>query len=615
MTSQDRVPMDDLLPFYERELASLRHSMKEFAARHPGAATRLAITGEHSDDPHVERMLQSFALLAARIEAKIEDDYPEFTEGMLEVVFPQYLRPFPSCSIAQFDVGNLFETLTEPKVVPRATTFLAKSGGYQFRSAYEVTLAPLSIEAAGYLRTAAAPSGVSLPQDTSGLLSITLRSLPGNERSAFAADKLRLYVSGAREAVAATLDGLLLHAASAFVEADRSGRWKPLARGPISPVGFEDTEALLDTAISVTSAFRLLMEYSAFPEKFDFVDIDLKALKQAAGSCERLTLHLAIANVHADSWPAIQMARLTAESLKLFCTPVVNLFCCQAQSIETRAGVDVYSIVPDGKSGATVADTEIYSIDRVRRIEPARETTIQPFWSLMHGSSARLTGPYWVARRNGQVALKTPGLETEFALVDLDGMPAATEMDALALDLTCTNRNLPAVMRIEAPEGDLEIQGVELKCPITLLCAPTESIRPPCTDDALWRIVGHLSTHPIQLSQGGLEDLKRLFGQFAALSATPARHLEGLTNLSCRSSMEWIVMAPCPAFVRGLGITLTLDEQAFAGQSVSTFIDLMDRFFAPYAPTNSFIKLTVVSRRTGADIRRCEPRQGQVPLL
>ncbi|WP_183085248.1 type VI secretion system baseplate subunit TssF [Trinickia fusca] len=607
--------MDDLLPFYERELASLRHSMKEFAARHPGAATRLAITGEHSDDPHVERMLQSFALLAARIEAKIEDDYPEFTEGMLEVVFPQYLRPFPSCSIAQFDVGNLFETLTEPKVVPRATTFLAKSGGYQFRSAYEVTLAPLSIEAAGYLRTAAAPSGVSLPQDTSGLLSITLRSLPGNERSAFAADKLRLYVSGAREAVAATLDGLLLHAASAFVEADRSGRWKPLARGPISPVGFEDTEALLDTAISVTSAFRLLMEYSAFPEKFDFVDIDLKALKQAAGSCERLTLHLAIANVHADSWPAIQMARLTAESLKLFCTPVVNLFCCQAQSIETRAGVDVYSIVPDGKSGATVADTEIYSIDRVRRIEPARETTIQPFWSLMHGSSARLTGPYWVARRNGQVALKTPGLETEFALVDLDGMPAATEMDALALDLTCTNRNLPAVMRIEAPEGDLEIQGVELKCPITLLCAPTESIRPPCTDDALWRIVGHLSTHPIQLSQGGLEDLKRLFGQFAALSATPARHLEGLTNLSCRSSMEWIVMAPCPAFVRGLGITLTLDEQAFAGQSVSTFIDLMDRFFAPYAPTNSFIKLTVVSRRTGADIRRCEPRQGQVPLL
>lgn len=615
MTSQDMVPMDDLLPFYERELASLRHSLKEFAARHPGAATRLAIVGEHSDDPHVERMLQSFALLAARIDAKIEDDYPEFTEGMLEVVFPHYLRPFPSCSIAQFDVGNLFETLAEPKVVESGTKLLAKSGGYQFRSAYEVALAPLCIEAAGYMRTAVAPVGVSLPQDTSGLLSITLRSAPGKEHAAFAADKLRLYVGGSREVVASIIDGLLLHAAGAFVEADWRGHWKPLARVPISPVGFEETDALLDSGSGVTSAFRLLMEYSAFPEKFDFVDIDLAAVKQAAGSCERLTLHLAIANVHADSGPAIQMARLTAENLKLFCTPVVNLFRCEAKSIETKAGVDVYSVVPDGKSGATVADSEIYSIDSVRMMTPARETAIQPFWSLMHGSSARLAGPYWVARRNGQVALKTPGFETEFALVDLDGMPAATEMEAIALDLTCTNRNLPAVMRIEAPEGDLEIQGMELKCPITLLRAPTGSTRPPCTDDALWRIVGHLSAHPIQLGQEGLEDLKRLFGQFAAVSAAPARHLEGLTNLSCRSCMEWIVMEPCPAFVRGLGVTLTLDEQAFGGQSLSTFIDVMDRFFAPYAPANSFVKLTVISRRSGVDIRQCEPRQGQVSLL
>jgi hypothetical protein len=75
--------MEELLPHYERELALLRQSLQQFAARYPKIAARLAIAGEHSEDPHVERMLQSFALLAARIDVKLEDDYPDFTEALI----------------------------------------------------------------------------------------------------------------------------------------------------------------------------------------------------------------------------------------------------------------------------------------------------------------------------------------------------------------------------------------------------------------------------------------------------------------------------------------------------------------------------------------------------
>nr|WP_244099928.1 type VI secretion system baseplate subunit TssF [Burkholderia anthina] len=108
---------EDLLPHFEREMALMRRSMRAFAERYPKIAARLAITGEHSEDPHVERLLQSFALLAAYHDIRLEDDVPAFTRSLLETAHGALLRPFPSCAIAQFDPPNA--ELTEPRSIPR----------------------------------------------------------------------------------------------------------------------------------------------------------------------------------------------------------------------------------------------------------------------------------------------------------------------------------------------------------------------------------------------------------------------------------------------------------------------------------------------------------------
>ena len=93
--------MDDLVRYYERELALLRERAREFAERYPKIATRLALRGDSgSEDPHAERLFETFALLAARAAKNIEDDYPEFTKALIGTLYPHYLRPFPSCSIA-----------------------------------------------------------------------------------------------------------------------------------------------------------------------------------------------------------------------------------------------------------------------------------------------------------------------------------------------------------------------------------------------------------------------------------------------------------------------------------------------------------------------------------
>src|SRR5690606_25628554 len=142
---------------------------RDFAGRYPKIASRLLLSADGSQDPHVERLVESFALLSARISKKSEDDYPEFTEALLGVLYPHYLRPFPSCSIASFDMGPALSKLAAPVRVPRHTLLHSRpvrGVPCRFRTAYEVTLAPVRVAAARFLAVAEAPLATSLPQNS-----------------------------------------------------------------------------------------------------------------------------------------------------------------------------------------------------------------------------------------------------------------------------------------------------------------------------------------------------------------------------------------------------------------------------------------------------------------
>ena len=96
---------DDLLLYYERELTFLRQMGAEFAAKYPKIASRLVLEPDKCEDPHVERMLEAFAFLAARVHLKIDDEFPEITEALLDILYPHYLRPIPSMSVARVSRG------------------------------------------------------------------------------------------------------------------------------------------------------------------------------------------------------------------------------------------------------------------------------------------------------------------------------------------------------------------------------------------------------------------------------------------------------------------------------------------------------------------------------
>src|SRR5580692_5808559 len=93
---------DDLLPYYERELDAIKRLAAEFADTHPKIAARLRLSADAVDDPHVARLLEGTAFLAARVHHRLDDEFPELTDALLGVLYPHYLAPVPSAAILQF---------------------------------------------------------------------------------------------------------------------------------------------------------------------------------------------------------------------------------------------------------------------------------------------------------------------------------------------------------------------------------------------------------------------------------------------------------------------------------------------------------------------------------
>lgn len=625
--------MDHLLSHYEREVGLLARSLADFARRFPKIAARLGMTGGHVEDLHVDRMVQTFALLAARVDAKLDDDYPQFTEAILEIAYPQYLRPVPSCAVASFNPSVLFGQLTEPLTIARGTMLDANAAPCRFRTVYDVTLSPLRIHSARYSPATLAPAAARIPADVTGIISITFASESASQAfdDTIPSAPVRVHLTGERPLVAALFDTLLLRASSGYVEVDESGRWISLSKVPIEPAGFADDERLLPSPDDTSArSFRDLVEYFAFPEKFDFVDIDLDRIHRTARSAaaRRLTLHIAVRGTAADSATAQILATLNTSTFRLFCTPIVNLFERAATPIQLTSSNDAYPITPIPL--ATGVPLSFYSVEAVYLGERTKSeegkapvashapprTQVRPYRAFSHARPTDSSAVYWLACEDQEAtrdsALTTPLL----ALVDLKGQTAYPRYPQVDIDVLATNGEMPSRLPIGAPDSDLLYEGSALACPIALLSRPTLPAALP-RGGALWRILSALTPHPLDLTQTGLPALKALLRFHAPRSSVVAqRCIDAIVSLDYKPTIKWMSLDnPFPSFVRGVEILLSFSEAATRDVSLYRFSAVMDRFFGPYAQSNSYVQLVVLSAENGNELLRCAPRPGTQPLI
>ncbi|MGZ8293768.1 MAG: type VI secretion system baseplate subunit TssF [Telluria sp.] len=614
--------MEELLPYYERELGFLRRYSREFSERYPKIAGRLLIGGEVCEDPHIERMIESFALLNSRIAKRLDDDYPEFTEALFEVLYPHYLRPFPSCSIAHFDFSGAAAQLTTASEIARGTqldTRPVRGAACTFRTAYPVTVAPLALTDAFFAAIIDTPAAIRPPVGATSSVSLTISSTA--EQGAvgqLALSKLRVFIDGEPSFCAALRDALFMRSVAAYAEAGDSGRWVQLAAIPVSAAGFDEDEALIDFPARSHSAYRLLTEYFCFPEKFNFFDIDLAALCAVLPAGARsVTLHLALSGMRTDSNSARMLGTLSTNNVLLGCTPVVNLFRQRGEPIRLTHASATYPVLADARRAYAF---EVHAIDSVKLVRqtPQGESVVQfrPFYSLKHGQTPEKSGHYWVMRRDDTLSEQSPGFETRISIVDIDFDPAAVETDTLSVELTCTNRDLPASLAYGQRGGDLFLEGGSSVRAISFLRKPTPSNRFERGRGAHWRLMSHLSLNHLSLADGGLDAFREMLALYdLPRSPSSQRQIGGIAAIAHKAANAWLPGNPFACLVRGVEVRLTIDEEAFVGSGIHAFAHIIERFLGLYVHANSFTQLVIVSNKTGEELLKSTPRSGDLSLL
>lgn len=614
--------LKELLPYYERELGYLRNLSGEFAQRYPKIARRLLLEGDQCEDPHVERIIEGFAFLAARIHRKLDDEFPEITEAFLQVLYPHYTRPFPSCTILQFETNPDAPEITGKMVVPRHHPAISPAVGgvhCQFRTSYEVAMWPLSLksvrlqmtQSSDYLRRIApnAAAAVTLEFETQGGLPVGRIGL----------DSLRFFLDGEPGLMSLLYELLLMDTLQVTISdaADNPGRSINLPPNCLSSVGFDPADGLLDYDDRSFIGYRLLSEYFAFPEKFLF--IDLGGLAQATAGFEGTRLCVRIFLRHfADGERENRLAQtLSAANFKLGCTPAVNLFRQAAEPIRITHQKTTYPVCAQG---LRTRASEVIAIESVCHVEAGAGDSgarkVPAFYSIQHHAREADQRFYWYATREAAVHDDDRGTDVEIAFVDSDFTPHRPELEVLSLQLLCSNRDLPEHLPFGGSGGgshaDFTLPRVAVVKRIRPLRKPTASQRPPAKPGLQWRLISHLALNHLSIVDGGKDALQEMLTLYNhTQSQMASRQIQGIVSIDSRPGTTRVASRAFSGFVRGTEITLTLDENAFVGSGMVIFGAVLERFFALYCGPNSFSRLTLRSKQQEKDVAQWPARAGE----
>jgi type VI secretion system protein ImpG len=581
---------ENLLEFYSRELTYLRKAGGEFAKRYPKIAQRLEVTGHGSSDPHVERLLESFAFLTARIQRDIESEFPEVTSALLGVLYPQFLNPIPSLATAQFIVDPTQGKITSGYEIARHTSLFAETLQAlpcRFRTCYSVVLWPVMVSYAGFESTdqfnfldqmprvaTVLRLRIQMQQDAGSLKELTLK-------------QLRFHLSGDLNVAFRLYELLFGNTFKVAILPEGSKVPVFLPNDSIKPVGFGTNEDVLPYPAHAHTAYGLLQEYFTFPEKFLFFDLDNLDRHGSDQAFDVLFMF--------DSIPRQRLA-VDQETFRLGCTPIINLFRKTTEPIRLDQRQIDYPLVPDFRRERT---TEIHSIQTVSLSSNPEEQTrqVQPFFSFTHQAEMEPQTAFWFTTREPAVRKDMSGTEMSMRLVDLDFKPAAPPAQTLFAHTLCTNRRLAE----QVPMGALlQIEEAAPASQIVCLTKPTPQLDPPLAGATLWRLISHLSVNFLSLSNDaeGLKALREILALYSYLNdAAVTQQVSGIRALTSKRVVRRIGTDAWRGFSRGVEVELFFDEELYVGNSAFLFGAVLNRFFALYASVNSFTQLVIRSKQ------------------
>ncbi len=619
---------DELLPYYNRELSFIRRESEGFAEAHPKIASRLRLTPEGTEDPHVSRLIEAFAYLNARIRHKLDDDFPEITDAILGVLYPHYQAPIPSAAIVQMQLDRSEGELTTGYNIDKGSmveTAPIEGEPCRFQTCYPLTLWPIEVASAELIGRPFTAPATRLSSQAEAVIRIQLRCISkGVTFGQLALNSLRFFLAGQDQHVYPLYELIFNNATHiALAGSDKDENPVVLESDCIQNVGFHRDEGLMPYPSRSFLGYRLLTEYFTFPEKYLFFDlsgIDPARLESVGGNLEIY--------IYLDRTSGDLEQNVTGDNFRLGCTPIVNLFKKRAEPIRLTETQWEYHVIPDARRKLA---TEIFSIDRVSATSPEDEVIeFVPFYSFRHGTDLRDQQTFWYATRKpagryrGQV---DHGTEMYLSMVDLQLDPSAPAHWVLDVETTCLSRDLPS--KLHRPRLHLAEGGPVSS--IDALAGPTPTRRPPRKRGAMWRLISHLSLNHLSISDvtaaTGDEDqgdgpseaahaLREILKLYDFTDSSGRRtEIDSIISVHSRRAVGRTGGDISGGFCKGIEVTIQFDEERIANQGVFLLASVLERFLGLYSSINSFSKLIATTKQRDGELRRWPPRCGERTLL
>lgn len=603
-----------LLDYYNRELVFMREKAAAFAEQHPKVAKRLGMQGMDVADPYVERLIEAFCFMSARTQIKLDAEFPQFTQRLLEVIAPNYLSPIPSISVAQFhpahQQGDLSHGITLPKHTKlRSKVPYGEQVACEFSTGQETTLWPVVIQDINLIDTTAIQPFIHTDRPLKQAIRIRLRTLNNYQFSDIKGlDTLPIYLCG-EENMASQLLAYIHTATVATMVMDPASDnaiKSTITHQAVMHDGIHPDQSVLPNTWQSTHGNQLLQEYFACPSRFLFF-----TLTQLSHGLSQINGQEADIILLCDKDMGMLAQHIDKNQFALYCSPVVNLFSSKIDRVEIDKKHHEFHLVPDRTHPL---DYEIYAVENVRaqRPESTETLTFRPLFHTMHQDQGNW-GKYFSTRRERRMysshakkyGTRTGyiGSEVFISLVDQQEAPYPEDIRYLSVDALLTNRDLPTLIPRNGKD-DLTTSNTYPISAIGLIRPPSKPRTSPAEQKNAWKLIQYLSFHYQSLlnlsSEQRAGTIQQLLSLFVGRDQQDLQQqIQGINHIHMQAVTRRLPGQGPLVFGRGVHYDVQIDETHFSGSSPYLLTFLLAKWLSNHTAINTFAEIALHTHQHG----------------
>jgi len=584
--------VDKDLEYFQEEINYINYMAGLFAKKYPKVARRLDLTSDKVTDPHVARLIESFAYVSGKLNREIEDEFPRITTSLLGVLYPQFVSPIPSISVAQFQVDpDLARSTTTVKEIPRGTSLFTQSqesATCRFQTCYNLDLWPVQVEDVSIVPASSyAFSQDQIQKVSTKFLRIRLKSL-SLPFGSMDIKNMRFYIEGDMGKRHTLLEALFR--SSQVVAMVKDETQQPiLTDSYCSMVGFSSEESVLPNAKLLDDAYRVLQEFFTFPSKYFFFDIkniDLSFFQKE----EQIELLVGV-----DEKSLTEDFTVDKSNVLYGCTPIVNIFKSIAEPISLNHRKSEYPLISNIRNEVTQEVHTILSVYSFNA-ETGKTSYLAPYFFFSDEEVENNQNIFWTSRRVNSSSASVPGTSVSLGFVNLDLTPASPGDETVYVEALFTNRSLATQI---SGNTLLNIEDGSSLGNVVCLEAPTTPVYPSNEGEYGWKLITQMALNKLSFSSNpeSLKALKEMLLVHTGLSGFEmSPYIDSMLSMKTFPVVRRFGEDAWRGFVKGQGVELTVEDNYLAEYNPFLMTAVLQHFFRLYVNVNSFVQLSVKKR-------------------